>query len=363
MYGCQAWHAQEEFVEQKLKHSKDILVETPFLNHDGSLYKIAPITFSFIDSITRWTTKAFEDKFGGLDIGGSDNNMKAMARSRDQATLMERISVAASKGTHYILGTMHMGKVIDVGGGPPGMQPDRQLGSMKPGEKLMGGGGTALYLPLTIMATSHSKPLMDKDQQPLYGRPNQPVTEGRNESDLHTVTVRPFRSKAGPGYEVELVVSQRNGYSPELTYLHFIRDNLLKSEWANGEYYGTRGGFSNFKLCLYPDVSMTRNSAYGKLKEDRILFRALEITCELIQLRKSGHFHKLYIPPDEIYSKLVEQGYDVKRLLNSRGWWTYDNYNPDILPYLSVVDLLEVAHGIKKPYWWDNVNDKQATDS
>ena len=45
-------------------------------------------------------------------------------------------------------------------------------------------------------------------------------------------------------------------------------------------------------------------------------------------------------------------GYDWDVLLNTRGYWTLNQYSHPV-PYLSTVDLLKMRKGLYKPYWMD----------
>ena len=54
--------------------------------------------------------------------------------------------------------------------------------------------------------------------------------------------------------------------------------------------------------------------------------------------------------PKELYEDIKKLGYDWNVLLNTRGYWTIDQYtNP--VPYLSTVDLLRMRKGLYEPYW------------
>ena len=132
---------------------------------------------------------------------------------------------------------------------------------------------------------------------------------------------------------------------PALTEFHHIKTN---------NKYGIDGSNVNYALDLRPDVRLSRTTVRKKLDTDPLLVRAVNITSELLQI---GKFHPQYIDngllctPKELYDDIKAMGYDWDTLLNTRGWWTPDQYKKDILQYLSTIDLLKMRKGMYVPYW------------
>jgi len=133
---------------------------------------------------------------------------------------------------------------------------------------------------------------------------------------------------------------------PELTDLHYVR--TIKFD-DRKEYFGCSGGYTNFCLDLMPEVKLTRVNARGKLTENYLLRRALEITADLGQLKQFRRHEELWCTPLELYASLKDK-YDWNVLLNTRGWWTIDNDKHPI-PFLSTMDLLNMRKGLYEPYW------------
>ena len=106
---------------------------------------------------------------------------------------------------------------------------------------------------------------------------------------------------------------------------------------------------ANMNMYAYKNLTTIREALKN---EDYKLARAAEITCDLIQMRLMNQYPQLYLHPHELYEKIKEQGLDWNRSLETRGRWTYDNYDETLLPFLSTFDLLEIAHGLKKPFWY-----------
>ena len=59
----------------------------------------------------------------------------------------------------------------------------------------------------------------------------------------------------------------------------------------------------------------------------------------------------LICTPKQLYDDIKAKGYDWDILLNTRGFWTFDN---DSQPtnFLSTMDLLRMRVGLYHPYWY-----------
>jgi hypothetical protein len=145
-----------------------------------------------------------------------------------------------------------------------------------------------------------------------------------------------------------LIVSQTEGVLPSLTEFHHIKENGR---------YGLEGSLQNYALALYPDAKLSRTTVRGKIDSDPLLREALNITSEMCQIGYMWHSfgNEYYITPKDMYEKLTAKGYDWKVLLNTRGWWTYDNDKQEV-PFLSTMDLIRMTFNddhpdAYKPYW------------
>ena len=63
--------------------------------------------------------------------------------------------------------------------------------------------------------------------------------------------------------------------------------------------------------------------------------------------------------PAELYEDIKKLGYDWNTLLDTRGYWTFNQYSHPV-PYLNTVDLLKMRKGLYKPYWLND--DKKSED-
>ena len=91
------------------------------------------------------------------------------------------------------------------------------------------------------------------------------------------------------------------------------------------------------------------------IDEDAKLRRALEITSEVAQIMDYWNDFPphLLMGMDEVHAKLLEKGYNMDLLLNTRGYWTYHNYDQahDLRP-LSTLDILKIVKDEYIPWWY-----------
>jgi hypothetical protein len=167
------------------------------------------------------------------------------------------------------------------------------------------------------------------------------------DTDLNLVTIRNLRGKSGiTGMPTQLIISQSEGVLPSLTEFHYIKEM---------DRFGLEGSNVAYALNIYPDCKLSRTTVRGKIDADPKLRRALNITAEICQM---GEIHmpiadKFLCTMKELYDDLKAKGYDWDILLNTRGWWTYDNDQHPV-PFLSSFDLLRMRAGLYHPYWLED---------
>ena len=178
--------------------------------------------------------------------------------------------------------------------------------------------------------------------------PEYPLETDQQKTDLKVMTLTQLRGKNGPsGFTTQLVISQDKGVLPSLTEFHYIKEN---------KRFGIDGTLQSYHLDIYPEVSLSRTTVRAKLDNDTKLRRAVNITAELHQL---GIYHDVYkaigliCSPKDLYEDIKKLGYDWNILLNTRGYWTLDQYD-NKLPYLSTIDLLNMRVGKYHPYWLED---------
>ncbi len=353
VYYANEWYQKlrEFFTDVKAKVSPKEYLETPFLERDGkTLSRILPPTFSEIDSLSQFETSDIADIQEKNQLGESGGNMIYMRSGLAKARFLMELPTICGKNNHYLLMTAHMGKDTNISTGPFSVPPPQKLSSLKHGDKIKGVTDNFFFLLINVWYAYSNSPLINQNTK----GPEYPPTSDLNKQesvDLYSVKLRSLRSKTGlTNITFEVIVSQYEGVMPELTEYHYIKTM---------DRYGLGGSLQAVKLDLYPDLSFSRTTVREAINKDPLFCRALNITAEMCQI----HYlwptleDDLMCTPKELYDDLIKLGYDWNALLQTRGWWTFNNDKHPI-PFLSTMDLLRMRKGLYTPYWL-NKKDKK----
>ena len=302
-------------------------------------------TFVEIDSLTEFepesTMEMLED---GLD--SSDTNTYFMKQGLFKTKFITTLPRLSNMSNTYFIVTAHIGEKINMATGPAMyQQPTKKLQYLKAGDTIKGVSSKFQFLLNNAWFANTATQLVNQNTKlPEYPK----GVADDQKTDLNVVKLTQLRGKnGGSGYTLELVVSQVDGVLPSLTEFHFIKEN---------NRYGLGGSVQNYYLELRPDVSLMRTTVRKKLDEDPLLARAANITAELLQLKifhPSISLKDLYCDPKTLYEDIKKLGYDWNILLDTRGYWTIDQYKNPLL-FLSTVDLLKMRKGLYHPYFLDD---------
>lgn len=302
-------------------------------------------TFVEIDSMSEFEAKSSMDMLS-KDLDSSDTNTFAMKQGLFKSKFISTIPTMSVSSNTYFLFTAQLGEKMDMRSGPAMYsQPLKNLQYLKQGEHIKGVSPKFFFL-IHNAWYAHTAKLLMNDTTKL---PEYPLdSDEKQKTDLNVVMLTQLRGKNGPsGYTIPIVVSQTEGVLPSLSEFHYIKEN--------GKF-GIDGNNIHYHLDLYPDVSLSRTTVRSKINSDPRLRRALNITAELHQLsvfHRSLKDQDLMCTPKELYEDIKKLGYDWNELLDTRGYWTLDQYKNKI-PFLSTVDLLKMRKGIYKPYFIKN---------
>ena len=343
-YGDQWFDLLKKFLKDKKSNQTKITFQTPFLGRDGkTLISMMAPTFSEIDSFSEFETSDVAKIQEENLLGESGGNTIHMRQGLSKTRLMMEMPNVAGSNSHYFLTTVQVGAEILMQTGPVSLPPPKKLQHMKSGEKFKGVPDKFYFLTTTFWQVVSSTPLINQSAKTVeYPRDSEDNITG--DMDLNLVTMKLLRNKSGPSGEViELVVSQTEGVLASLTEFHYIKGK---------ERFGISGTLQHYALDLMPEVKLSRTTVRGKIDENPLLRRALQITAELCQIQ---HLWKdfpkeLLCTPKQLYDDLKEQGYDWSILLNTRGWWTFNNDRAG-LPFLSTMDLLQMRVKQYRPFW------------
>lgn len=334
---------QKEFMNEKIKGSKSITRNSPFVDRETMLIP----TFTLVDSLTKFETEKTNSMQENNELGDSDANTLYMKDGQDKKRLINSLIVPVEKANNPFILTAHVSKNIQM---DPRAAPERKLHSLKNNDVIKGVTGDFTFLTTICWQCFNSKPLInDSTKQPEY--PKSDDEYSKNDPDLLIISLLMVRSKIGmTGIYTEIIVSQTEGVLPTLTEFHYIKTN---------ERFGIDGTLQHYNLDLLPDVKLSRTTIRNKINQDYKLRRAINITSELCQIKflLRDIPKDLICTPKQLYEDLKNKGYDWDILLNTRGWWTYDN-DKQPLQFLSTMDLLrmrlpETDERYYFPYWLD----------
>lgn len=319
-------------------------VKTPFVDRHGNVLEIVKPDFIEVDSLTDFETATQMDMYDKSELGDSGGNM-IFARAGLVKTrfMLELINLAYSNSMYTIF-SAHMGEKMEMNA-RPGMRPKKKMQYMEAETKIKGVSDRVYYSPSIVWRPKKAVNLKKPDTlSPEY--PINPEDDGKGDhTELNLVSLVAVRSKSGrSGYNIDLVVSQDEGVLEDLTNFHYIKTN---------KRYGLEGNNVRYNCVLYPEVNITRPSVRKLLREDPKLCRAVELCAQLLQL----HVFKpelaregLLCDPKELYEDIKKKGYDWNKLLETRGYWTLNQYEDD-KPFLSIIDLLKMRIGQYEPFW------------
>lgn len=334
-----------KYIEDKTK-DKSVKVKLECFKdpYTGKEMEISIPTFVEIDSITEFEPESTMDMLTS-DLDTSESNTYAMKQGLFKTKVLSTIPAMANRSNTYFLMTAHIGQKIDMATGPAKyQQPTRALQFLKQGDSLKGVSTKFTFLLNNAWFANTASVLTNQStklaEYPRHG-------EDEQKTDLNVVRLTQLRGKnGGSGFTIELVVSQTDGVLPSLSEFHFIKENGR---------FGLEGSNTNYHLDLLPDVNLSRTTVRGKLDENPKLRRAVNITAELLQCKifqPSVIADGLICTPKELYEDIKKLGYDWDVLLDTRGYWTINQYSNKV-PFLSTIDLLKMRKGEYTPYFLD----------
>lgn len=345
IYSGNEWFTElKKYLHSKITDKRPKLYETAYLDRDGvSPLKIAQPSFTDIDSLTHFMTSDVEKTLETVELGDSAGNTMYMRQGLAKAKLLMEMPALAASSTNYFLFTAHIGKDIVMPSAPGTPPPRKQLQHMSNGEVIKGVTNNFFYLLHNCWLINGARPYINQGTKgPEY--PYEQGDERQGDLDLNIVTMRQLRGKNGTsGFNIELLLSQRDGVLPSLSDFHYVKKS---------NRFGLEGNDRSYSLALYPEVTLSRTTVRQKLREDKKLERAMEITSQLCQMYE---YHRILIndlmEPAELRKALEDKGYDWNWLLeNTRSWNTLDDECHPLYP-LSTYDFCRVARGLYHPYW------------
>lgn len=330
----------QEYAGLKQKDRK-IMGTLPFVDSNGNPIPYMFPTVNAADSMSEMKFDDLEKNYAKMEIGQGEMQTEAMRVSNAKRMLIEKTQGFANAGGLYVLMTAHLGKELNMDGKPQ----EKKTTFMKQGDKISKVPSQILSLPNNAWEISTGTPLIVRDTKEwMYPKAGRNDIDTNGNPDLITLVAKNLRGKNGPsGVPWEFVMSQSEGLLPSLTEFNHIK---------NCNRYGLGGNDRNYYVELLPDLKLMRTTVRGRIDDTPELRRALEITMEMCQMRFLWHTRdpKYNMTPEELRVGLEAKGYKWDQLLNTRGFWTYEEDNHP-LPFLSTMDLLRMYHDEYRPYW------------
>lgn len=343
------WFAQiKNFCKMKTskEHLKQYTGTTPFIDKNGNAIKSWIPSIVENDSLSMMPIEVVENIYDKNEIGASGANVEALKSSGAKSQmLMQTPHLTGSSGL-YMIFTAHAGDDLAL---DPYAPPQKKLTFLKNKLKFKQVPEKFTFLTNNLWLCLNAQVLQNQSTKgPEY--PRDPNDNLKGDTDLQLITVMNLRAKNGPsGLPFELIASQSEGILVGLSEFNYIKSS---------DRFGLGGHDRSYFLELVPDVAMQRTTVRSKIREHASVQRALEITSELCQITNLWHDvnSSLLCGADELYAKLKEKGYDWDLLLNTRGYWVYDEaVTADTKPFLSTMDLLKMRVGDYHPWWYNDV--------
>ena len=331
-----------KYADEKSKDKKNLIKLAPFANpYTKDTLEVLIPTFVELDSLTEFEAESTVEMLA-KDLDAGNTNTYAMNQGKFKTQFLSQLPGTATRSNLYIVTTAHVGDKIDMAASPYAPKPAKELQFLKQGDNIKGVGSKFNFLTNHAWATHTPSVLKNQTTK----APEYPLSsDDSTEPDLNLVMMTMLRSKSGPsGITVPMVISQTEGVLPTLSEFHYIKEN---------NRYGLDGNNINYNLFIYPECKLARTTVRTKINNDPKLRRAINITAELLQLDIYHPYLKsegLLCTPQELYEDIKKLGYDWNVLLETRGYWTPNQYEHPI-PFLSTVDLLKMRVGKYTPYW------------
>jgi len=338
----------------------------PFIDRETNKnYQSYRATAVEIDSLSMFITDSVQGIYEKNELGAGAANTDALRSAAVKTQMLMQIPAFTAAHSVYIMASAHVGKQHQLDQYAP---PAKQLLFLK-GQNAFKNVPEKFSFLTNNLYYVHSAEVLQNKNDKTAEFPKGTDDRHTGDTDLQLLTVQNLRAKSGPtGMPFEVIVSQNEGVLMGLTEFNLIRSL---------DRYGLGGNVQNYYLELLPEVGLSRTTIRGKLESNAKLQRAMSITAELAYMYHFGYRTEntvekapseeeeldrdLSCTAKELYEDLKAKGYDWDVLLNTRGYWVYEEDAADRPPFLSTMDLLRMRAGLYHPYWMEKPTPGAAT--
>ena len=322
------------------RNTKNNFGKTPFLTRDKAFMDCLIPFIIAIDSLSLFSAANVMKIQDDGGIGESNRNIEAMRDANAKTQMLMELPTMTARNGLYVLMSAHMGDDLAL---DPYAPPQKKLAFLRNKLKFKNVPEKFTFLVNNCWHAFNSETLINQSTKaPEF--PRNSDDDLRGDTDLQLVRLMNLRSKSGPtGLPFELIVSQSDGVHVGLTEFNYIR---------GFNRFGLGGNDRSYFVELCPDIPLQRTTVRGKIDANPKLQRALEITSELAQITNLWHDtpKEKLCTPKQLYDDIKAKGYDWDELLQTRGWWCFDDYEQPI-HRLTTMDLLNMRVGEYTPYW------------
>lgn len=333
--GSEWWESARKAAKMKIKSSKQLMVDTPYIDDKGNVVKVILPTFNHLDSITAFRSKDTDEIDDKAELGDAKGLMLYMKAGLAKSRFLTALSSQAERSNTYFMISAHVGDLApDMNASPYAPKVEKKMPTMRSNQRYKGVTDNFFSLLGGIWQTHRVAPLY-VDKKPMYPKDKNDTREF--DTDLMCVNVQLMRSKAsGDGDMIELIISKTSGFLPSLSEFHHIKTN---------DKFGLPGNDHNYVCALYPECKLNRSNIRTKLKDVK-LQRAINICSEMLQIYTLRKYtdESFRMSPEELYTSLSNKGYSWDKILTSRGWHSLGHPPKDVLT-VTTMDLLAMAVG------------------
>lgn len=324
----------------KKKEHKSLSRTMPFIDNHGQFIKcIVPHLFE-IDSLSMFITDSVDAIYDKNEIGDASANTDALRSAAAKTQMLMQMPNLTAGANNLVIATAHAGDKHQLDQYAP---DPKKLAHLKGKTVFKNVPEKFTFLTNNLWYCNSVSVLQNKaTKAPEF--PAGPEDNLEGDTDLNLLVMQNLRAKSGPtGMPFEVIYSQREGLLVGMTEFNYCK--FFK--------YGIGGHDRAYFIELCPDITMQRTTVRGKIRDNPRLQRALEIQSEMCQMENLGfgQARGYLMEPKELYTKIKEMGYNWDELLETRGYWDFEeNKNPK--NFLSTLDILRMAKGEYVPYWY-----------
>ena len=324
-----------QLVDEKEKHRKDYIVESPFFNHrTGKPYKIWVPTFVLVDSFSRARSNKGDMQFDANSIDDSAMNTFWLQEGNIKTRIMNDLPGRAARAGIYVIMTAHVGDKKDL---DPYNKSPKQLQYMKNADKMKNVGSNFEFLTTTLLQTLKASVMQNpKDKTCLY--PHKFSTDVEV-NQVDTMMVRCKNNASG--MMLPFIVSQYQGILDDVTNFQFLRDN----KDFGLDIRGNNQGFVP-KICGVDGKVLSRNNLRAMTEEEYSISRALQLLAELCFMQNMWTTWRMpeyvHTTPECLAERLKDsKKCSVERVLQSTGVWSSSKQKRERLTILDILHFLD----------------------